>query len=97
MSKRKPSPAVLKARKRLLARVGYTRMVERGLVSQRPAFPDLSVEVRVAPTSDEVGNGYARPSLPPDARQFPVGVSHKQGPMLITAIDRLEDMGGRKT
>lgn len=94
--RRKPSPAVLKARKKLLAQVGYTRMVERGLKSIRPDFPDLSVEVR-HPTSDRVGNGFAKPPLPEDAKQFPVGVSHKQGPMLITSTDRLEDMGGRKT
>lgn len=80
-----------------MAQVGYTRMVERGLKSTRASFPDLSVESRAAPTSDTVGNGFARPSLPEDAKVFPVGVSHKQGPMLITASDRLSDMGGGKT
>jgi len=81
---------------KLLAQVGYTRMVERGLRSSRPDFPTLSI-CPTLPTSDAVGNGFARKPLPADARQFPVGVSHKQGPMLITASDRLEDMGGRKT
>lgn len=96
MRHRRPSAKMQRFREKLLAQVGYTRMVERGLKSQRPEFPDLRVESKYN-TSDVVGNGFAPRPLPSDAREFPVGISHKQGPMLITAADRLEDMGGRKT
>lgn len=92
--KRRPSPEVLKVRKKLLAQVGYTRMVERGLRSQRSEFPDLKVEPAY-PTSDRVGNGFARPPQHPDARQFPVGHSHKQGLELVLPGEA-EWMGGKK-
>ena len=89
----RPSPSVLKARRKLLAQVGYTRMVERGLRSQGPEFPDLKVQPSY-PTSDRVGNGFARPPLPEDARQFPVGHSHKQGLELVLPGE-VEWMGGK--
>lgn len=93
---RKPSPEVLRFRKKLLKKIGYTRMVERGLRSSRPEFPDLSVDTeRLAPTSDRVGNGFAKPPLPEDARQFPVGHSHKQGLELVLPGE-IEWMGGKK-
>jgi len=82
-------------REKLLRQVGYTRMKERGLKSTRPDFPDLSVEVR-HPTSDTVGNGFAKPPLPEDAKQFPVGHSHKQGLELVLPGE-LEWMGGKRT
>ncbi len=62
-------------------------------------FPDLSVEQRTAPC----GCGFAatprKKNLPKDARQFPVGNSHKQGPELITPgmMSQLEYLGGKKT
>lgn len=90
----RPSPSVLEARKKLLKQVGYTRMVERGLKSVGPGFPDLSVEVR-HPTSDTVGNGFAKKPLHEDAKQFPVGHSHKQGLELVLPGE-LEWMGGKK-
>lgn len=77
---------------------GYTKLKDAGLKSSRPEFPDLRAGLdRGVPCSNTVGNGFVRAPLPEDAKSFPVGVSHKQGPMLITASDRLEDMGGRKT
>lgn len=75
---------------------GYTKLQEAGLRSTRPNFPDLSVPSHY-PLSHSVGNGFAKPPLPDDAKTFPVGVSHKQGYQLITASDDLKDMGGRKT
>lgn len=77
---------------------GYTKLKEAGLKSSRPEFPDLREGLdRGTPCSNTVGNGFAKPPLPDDAKTFPVGVSHKQGYQLITASDDLKDMGGRKT
>lgn len=94
MRSRKPSAKMTHFREKLLKQVGYTRMKERGLRVQRPDFPDLSVEVR-HPTSDRVGNGFAKPPLPTDAKQFPVGHSHKQGLELVLPGEA-EWMGGKK-
>lgn len=77
---------------------GYSKLKDRGLTAKGPEFPDLKLGLdRGVPCSDTVGNGFMSRPLPPDAKEFPVGQSHKQGPMLITSADRLEDMGGRKT
>lgn len=85
-------------RKKMQDAFGYTRLKEQGLESKGPEMPNLREGLdRGVPCSDRVGNGFARPPLPVDAKTFPVGVSHKQGPMLITGADRLEDMGGKKT
>lgn len=94
MRHRKPSAKMEAFREKLLRQVGYTRMKERGLRSQRPDFPDLSVEVR-HPTSDRVGNGFVKPPLPEDAKKFPVGHSHKQGLELVLPKE-VEWMGGKK-
>lgn len=106
MTASKKSRERAKARKKYLADqrqqmrdvFGYTKLKEAGLRSTRPEFPDLREGLdRGVPCSNTVGNGFAKPPLPPDAKQFPVGVSHKQGYQLITAADDLKDMGGRKT
>jgi hypothetical protein len=61
-------------------------------------FPDLTVTKSRHPS---LGDGFDRTtgkkSLPEGAKHFPIGNSHKQGPMLITGADRMEDMGGKKT
>ena len=60
-------------------------------------FPDLSFENKAPPCRNGFAKaGFVKP-IPPDAKQFPVGNSHKQGPMLITSFDDLQYMGGKKT
>ena len=64
-------------------------------------FPDLKCESRAAPLSNRVTPRIGKKELPADAHQFPVGNSHKQGPMLITpgmiAGGELQYMGGKKS
>lgn len=96
-AKRRRKLLLAEERERVRNEFGYTRLAKSGLKSKRPDFPDLSVPSRLPPTSDSIGNGFAPKPLPEDAIRFPIGTSHKQGPMLITKFDRLEDMGGRKT
>lgn len=88
-----------KEMKKLLDRVGYTRSKAKYGKSKGPDFPDYSVgDHRLKYKS---GNCFApttgKKQLPPDAKQFPVGNSHKQGPMLIIGTDDLQYMGGKKT
>jgi hypothetical protein len=63
-------------------------------------FPDLKVE-RGPPS---LGDGFAPVGglreLPVDAKQFPVGLNHKQGTELLTPAmiaNDLQWLGGRKT
>tara|TARA_B100001146_G_C15896328_1_gene312543 strand:+ start:177 stop:509 length:333 start_codon:yes stop_codon:yes gene_type:complete len=81
-----------------LVKTGYRRLQAVHGKPNHYTFPDLSVEKTSYPS---MGDGFARmpgkKSLPVGAKHFPVGNSHKQGNMLITGADRLEDMGGRKT
>jgi hypothetical protein len=82
---------------KLLHKLGFFE-AKRKYGKVRPIqLPDLTVQHNVAPTSDKIGNGFARPPLPADAKVFPVGQSHKQGPMLIGSFDDLTYMGGKKT
>jgi hypothetical protein len=85
---------------KLLERLGYYDAKRRHGKVRPVAFPDLRIEQKVAPTSDKIGNGFARPALPADAKVFPVGQSHKQGYVLLTenAIkNELQYYGGKKT
>jgi hypothetical protein len=70
-------------------------------VSYRVPMPDLSVDRNPSPTSDRFDRTLGMRSLPVDARQFPVGHSHKQGTILITEgmikNGELQWLGGRKT
>lgn len=90
---------VSKEMQRLLNRVGYTRAKQRYGRSARPGFPDLSTDDHR--DRYKSGNCFAptpgKRSVPADAKQFPVGMSHKQGPMLITRSDDLAYMGGKKS
>lgn len=66
-------------------------------VKWRAPMPDLSVEQRTAPCGNRFGKTTGKKELPPDAKIFPVGHSHKQGLQLITPGTHLPDMGGRKS
>lgn len=78
-----------------LARLRSLHGADRSLVRR---FPDLSVEQRTSPCSNSFSGSTARrPDLPPDAKQFPIGHSHKQGLMLITPETDPQWMGGKKT
>lgn len=80
--------------RRLLDRVGYTALVRRyGHV--RPDY----TPPRTPDTRHQGGFGLPappRPPLPADARQFPVGNSHKQGLELITPGSNPADYNGAK-
>lgn len=81
-----------------LRQTGYYRSLEKyGQAVSVVRMPDLSFDNKCSPTSDRFFPTTGRRSLPADAKQFPVGQSHKQGPMLIIKTDNLADMAGRKT
>lgn len=86
---------------RTLEKSGYNKLKAVHGKSKRPDFPDLSVgdHRQRYPSSNGVGNGLAKPTAAshPDAKQFPVGHSHKQGLELITNPADLPYMGGKKT
>ena len=79
-------------------RLAEIERLRRTVPRYRVPFPDLSVEQRTAPCSDSLHHKTSgKRERPGDARDFPVGHSHKQGYQLITPGTPLEDMGGRKT
>lgn len=83
---------------RLLLRTGFFDMVRRWGHTRPDYMPDLSVPPHPVP----LGCGFGplpgrRAPLPPDAIEFPVGHSHKQGMELITSGSDPRDYRGRKT
>ena len=64
-------------------------------------FPNLKMDHNPAPLSNRFTTTLGKKERHPDAHQFPVGNSHKQGPMLITpgmiAGGELRHLGGKKT
>lgn len=85
---------------KLLDRIGYTRLKAKHGHSRRPDFPDLTVGGNHRERFPSVG-GFAptapRAEPPAGAKTFPVDISHKQGPMLMTAFDDPTFLGGKKT
>jgi hypothetical protein len=83
-----------------LERTGVTKLRAQGRRGERPDFPDLSVEQRTAPCSNGFGKTTGKRELPPDAQEFTVINSHKQGYMVGTPFDfkhGREFTGGKKT
>lgn len=80
-------------------RLAEIERLRRTVPRYKVPFPDLSVEQRTAPCSNNlhVHTSTARRELPADAEKFPVGHSHKQGYQLITPETPLADMSGGKT
>lgn len=68
------------------------------------AFPDLKCESNVAPMSNNMAVKFSSQRrggcYHPDAKEFPIGNSHKQGPQLVTPAQfkngELRYMGGGK-
>ena len=60
-------------------------------------FPNLKVHSKI-PLSDKIGNGLMvrTGAHHPDAKQFPVGNSHKQSLELIYSKDYVQYMNGKK-
>ena len=83
---------------RHLRRLGYFASLKRhGRGRIRAPFPDLSVPPRHVPDLSTFRNPTPkRHPLPPDAKQFPVGNSHKQGLELITPKSNPADYNGAK-
>lgn len=83
--------------RQLLERVGYYGMVRRH-GHTRPDFTPPPVRPHDPP---RLGDGFGptppkRPPLPEDAKQFPIGNSHKQGLELITPGSNPADYNGAK-
>ncbi|MEJ6846812.1 hypothetical protein V3589_11405 [Sinorhizobium fredii] len=96
-----PRKSLEQARRELqktLERSGYCKLKAKHKKSLRPAFPDYSTNDHREryPSVGGFGPLPGPQALPPDAKRFPVGISHKQGPMLITAADDLAYVGGKK-
>lgn len=71
----------------MLEKSGYNRLKAKHPRFKIDRFPDLSVEQRTAPTSDlsgARGGSTAKRQMPHDAKRFPVGNLHKQGPVLMS-------------
>lgn len=77
---------------------GYTAMQRKGLTSARPDFPDLRTGDHRERFPSVGGFAPSPPAkrLPPDAKVFPVGHSHKQGMELILPGE-IEWMSGKKS
>ena len=86
----------LAAQKALRDEFGYTKLAEAGIKSKRPEFPNLKVESRASPTTALFGPTPAPKPLPPDAKQFPIGHSHKQGYELMLPSE-VQYLNGKKT
>lgn len=87
-----------KSRAAILKKVGYDKLHAKHGSSSRPAIPDYKVESKY-PLSNNVANGFKKRTGAdhPDAIQFPVGNSHKQGLELIYSPDYANQMNGKKT
>lgn len=83
---------------KLLKRVGYTALKQKGVKGNGIAFPDLKVEkCGLSPTSDRVAYTPTIPKPKPDIPEgFFIGNSHKQG-LELMSIRHLEYGGGKKT
>jgi hypothetical protein len=62
-------------------------------------LPDLSIVTNAPLCGCGFSRILGRKTLPPDAKQFPIGNSHKQGPMLVSPgmLSDLEHLSGKKT
>lgn len=92
--------AAKKALDRVLEKSGYNRLKVKHPQLRLNRMPDLSTPSNAPPTSDlsgARGGSTAKRQLPPDAKQFPVGHSHKQGLELITPGSDPQWYGGKKT
>ena len=83
-----------------LERTGYKFLKAKHGNVELDRFTDLKVgRKELPPLSDTIGNGFiARTGAKhPDAIQFPVGNSHKQGLELIYSKAYASQMNGKKT
>lgn len=83
----------------LLAKVGYTDLKAKHGKTVGPQIPNYKVESKHPLSNNVSPNGLKRKSGAhhPDAIQFPVGNSHKQGTELIYSKDYVAQMNGKKT
>ena len=90
---------VKEQREQMLAAVGYDALKAKHGKSKRPDIPNYKVKEnaplsnRVSPNGMKVKSGAHHP----DAIQFPVGNSHKQGLELIYSTKYASQMNGKKT
>lgn len=82
---------------RLLERVGYFALVKKHGHNR----PDFTPPVTLPRDPPRLGDGFGkttprRAPLPEDAKQFPIGNSHKQGLELITPGSNPADYNGAK-
>ncbi len=82
-----------------LDRTGVTRLRAMGIKAAHAPLPDLKVEFRGVPCSDNLSSvATAKKELPADALRFPIGNNHKQGLELITPgmLKDIQYLGGKK-
>lgn len=86
-------------RKKLLDSVGYTDLKKKYGKSRRPEFPNYKIDSQYSLSNKVDENGLRKPrgAEHPDAIEFPVGNSHKQGLELIYSRNFAKDMNGKKT
>jgi hypothetical protein len=88
-----------KKTEKLLKKIGYDKLkAKHGQGNPRLEIPSLKTDNHRDRYPS--GNGFAKATgkkqLHPDAKQFPVGFSHKSGLQLITQFDDLKYMSGKK-
>ena len=99
INKKKKSKEAWKSfREGILKEVGYNKLKAKHGKSERPSMPDLKIDNPV-PLSNKVANGFVKKTGAnhKDAKNFPVGNSHKQGLELIYSEVYASQMNGKKT
>ena len=84
-------------RRKLLDRVGYTKLKAKHGQSAPADMPDYSVDSRYK-LSNTIGNGLRVKTggQHADAKQFPIYEAHKSNPVLMIPSDGKEFSGGKK-
>ena len=97
----KKAERLAKAKRELdnvLNRSGFNRIKAKYGKAKAIEFPDYKADLT---NYESLGNGFGKPTpkkqLHPDAKQFPVGNSHKQGLELIYSKEYVSQMNGKKT
>lgn len=88
-----------KKTEKLLKKVGYFKIKAKyGDVDISHPFPNLQIgnHRKKYPSSQGISKTPGKKQLPVDAKQFPIGYTHKSGLQLVTQFDDLKYMSGKK-
>lgn len=100
LGKQKILATAKKQLEKTLLKTGYIAIKSKYGKVEIDRFPDLKVDNSHLPKlSNGIGNGYKvhTGANHPDAKQFPIGNSHKQGYELIYSKEYATQMNGKKT